>query len=96
MTRFPRRSRLLLLNAAIALGTIGGGHVVDSGNAAAAAWRQRAPWCAYLGGMGGGFECAYYTFEQCMETARGLGGYRSPNPYAVVDNPNRTRRRARR
>lgn len=35
---------------------------------------QNYPWCAiYSGGMGGGgTNCGFTTFEQCMETARGL------------------------
>ena len=39
---------------------------------AAMAWSsQTAPWCAYMGG-GYGFDCSYFTFQQCMDTARGL------------------------
>ena len=95
MTRYCHRNRLLALNAAIALGAIVGASAVDAGNAAAAAWRQRAPWCAYLGGFGGNFDCSYYTFEQCMATARGLGGYCSPNARGAYD-PYPPRRRGRR
>jgi hypothetical protein len=95
MTRYCHRIRLLALNAAIALGAIVAAGVLDSGNAAAAAWRQRAPWCAYLGGFGGNFDCSYYTFEQCMATARGLGGYCTPNAreaYQPYGKPRRGRR----
>ena len=67
--------------------------LLDSRNAAMAA--QRAPWCAYLGGFSGGFDCSYYTFDQCMATARGLGGRCQPNP-AVAQDPYWQPRRYRR
>ncbi len=89
------RSRSLRLSAAVTLGAVWGLGMLDLGNAAHAGW-QRAPWCAYLGGFGGNFDCSYYTFEQCMATARGLGGYCSPNPRAVAyDTSPRQRRRVR-
>ena len=46
----------------------------------AQAGNQTAPWCASQGGRGGGFDCSFYTFEQCMATARGLGGSCAQNP----------------
>jgi Protein of unknown function (DUF3551) len=53
------------------------------------------PWCAYMGGQFG-FDCGFYSFEQCMETARGLGNYCAPNPRAqVVPRSSRKARRAR-
>jgi len=51
----------------------GGIDVAQAGN-------QTAPWCASQGGRGGGFDCSFYTFEQCMATARGLGGSCAQNP----------------
>jgi hypothetical protein len=42
-----------------------------------------------------GFDCSYYTFEQCMATARGLGNICSPNPL-VRQVEKRPRRRVRR
>jgi hypothetical protein len=87
------RRRLLMLKIAVALGAIAATGLLDAGNVATA--RQAAPWCAYLGGFGGGFDCSYYTFEQCMATARGLGGRCQPNP-SVAQNPDRQSRRARR
>ena len=57
--------------------------------------QQRAPWCDYQGSAFGSYDCSYYTFEQCMATARGLGGYCSPNPrvaYAPYPPPRRVRR----
>jgi hypothetical protein len=37
---------------------------------------QNYPWCAYYGGgdMGGGSNCGFTTFEQCMATVSGIGG----------------------
>jgi hypothetical protein len=37
------------------------------------AWAQNYPWCV------DGTNCAYTTFEQCMESARGTGGYCTQN-----------------
>jgi hypothetical protein len=35
------------------------------------------PWCAqYAGGpAGGGRNCAFVSYAQCMETSRGMGGF---------------------
>jgi hypothetical protein len=58
--------------------------------------QSRVPsWCAYMGGQFG-FDCGFYSFEQCMETARGLGNYCAPNPRAqAVPRSSRRARRAR-
>jgi hypothetical protein len=77
------RRRLLALNIAVALGATATATVLDSWTAAEA--RAAPPWCANLGGRDGGWDCGYYTFEQCMATARGLGGYCSPNPRVAFD-----------
>jgi hypothetical protein len=90
-----RRFRPLTLKIAIALSAVAGAILLDSSKAVPAQGRQRAPpWCAYMGGFGGNFDCSYYTFEQCMATARGLGGTCSPNPRAVSE-PVPTRPRVR-
>ena len=42
------------------------------------------PWCANYGGGfdgGGGSNCGFTSFEQCMETLRGMGGFCDPNPF---------------
>jgi Protein of unknown function (DUF3551) len=46
---------------------------------------QNYPWCAiYSDGTGdGGTNCGFITFEQCMETARGLGSLCQPNTQYV-------------
>ena len=37
-------------------------------------------WCAaYGGGRGGGRNCCFVSFEQCMETIRGMGGFCEQN-----------------
>ena len=73
---------------------IAGAGAIDSQAPATADWRQLAPWCANLGGRDGGYDCGYYTFEQCMATARGLGGSCAPNPRASYQ-PDRQPRRVR-
>jgi uncharacterized protein DUF3551 len=42
---------------------------------------QNYPWCAIYdsGDTGGGTNCGFTTFQQCMETARGLGSFCQPN-----------------
>jgi hypothetical protein len=61
------------------------------GAGTARAQYQRAPWCAYLGSWGGSYDCSYYTFQQCMATASGLGNICLRNPRYVGD-PERPRR----
>ncbi len=91
MSSFVSRPRLLKI--AVALGVAVGFAMLDSRSVATAGWRQHAPWCAYLGGFGGNFDCSYYGLEQCLATARGLGGYCSPNPRAAYQPDPRPRRR---
>jgi len=82
------------LRSAVALGIavmVGGW---DAGTAAHAR-HQMAPWCAYLGSWGGSYDCSYYTFQQCMATASGIGNICLRNPRNVGDPP-RPPRRARR
>jgi len=41
---------------------------------------QDYPWCAqYAGGGGGVRNCGFTSFEQCMETVRGMGGFCEQN-----------------
>jgi hypothetical protein len=56
---------------------------------------QNYPWCAiYSGGMGGGgTNCGFTTFQQCMDTARGLGSFCQPNTqYRPPPGPHATGR----
>ena len=69
--------RLLLFMLGISVGIVGIGNRAEA---------QNYPWCAiYSGGDGGdgGTNCGFVTFEQCMETARGLGSLCQPNTQYV-------------
>jgi hypothetical protein len=44
---------------------------------------QNYPWCAIYGDGMEGENCGFVTFEQCMETARGLGSNCQPNTQYV-------------
>jgi len=45
---------------------------------------QNYPWCAIYGGFDdGGTNCGFTTFQQCMDTARGLGSNCQPNTQYV-------------
>jgi hypothetical protein len=40
------------------------------------------PWCARYGGaMRGASNCGFVSFEQCMDTVRGIGGFCEVNPF---------------
>jgi hypothetical protein len=61
---------------------------------------QNYPWCAHYSGgsMGGAMNCGFTTFEQCLETVRGIGGFCERNdwyhPEAAAPRRNaRARRR---
>jgi len=41
---------------------------------------QNYPWCALYSGPGGGTNCGFTSFEQCMDTLRGIGGFCNQNP----------------
>jgi hypothetical protein len=60
--------RLLLLMLGISICVVGIGTRAEA---------QNYPWCATYseGGAGGGTNCGFTTFEQCMATASGLGGF---------------------
>lgn len=55
-----------------------------------AAHAQNYPWCSNFHD-GAGTNCGFSTYEQCMATARGSGGYCAPNnlyvaPHAAVSS----------
>jgi hypothetical protein len=54
------------------------------------------PWCAqYSGGRGGGAtNCGFTTFEQCLETVRGIGGFCERNNWYQPPPGPHPRRRA--
>jgi len=40
------------------------------------------PWCAqYTGRGGGGRNCGFLSWDQCMQTVRGMGGFCEPNAF---------------
>jgi Protein of unknown function (DUF3551) len=51
------------------------------------------PWCAHYGnGTGGGMNCGFTAFEQCLETVRGIGGFCERNDwYQPPPGPHRRR-----
>jgi hypothetical protein len=57
------------------------------------------PWCAqYAGGAhGGGRNCGFVTFEQCMATVSGIGGFCEHNLFYTgpVEHPRRHVRKRR-
>jgi Protein of unknown function (DUF3551) len=62
------RILLLLLGAYVA--AVAGGTRAEA---------QNYPWCAIYSGRAGGTNCGFTTFQQCMDTARGLGSFCQPN-----------------
>ena len=44
---------------------------------------QTYPWCAQYGGMGGGGgrNCGFVSYEQCMATVSGIGGFCERNSF---------------
>ncbi len=55
------------------------------------------PWCSQYGrDMSSAHACAFGSWEQCMETVRGIGGYCYTNPYppppAVTVRPEKSHR----
>jgi hypothetical protein len=53
-------------------------------------------WCAvYSGDRGGGTNCGFITYQQCLDTISGAGGYCAPNPFYTGDRK-AVRQRSRR
>jgi hypothetical protein len=43
-----------------------------------------APWCSdYSGRGGGGSNCGFYSFDQCLANVRGIGGFCVRNPFEI-------------
>ena len=49
------------------------------------------PWCAQYGGRDGGRNCGFVSYEQCMETIRGMGGFCAQNPFYTGPSPEQPR-----
>jgi hypothetical protein len=64
--------RLLLLIFGICVGIVGIGNRAEA---------QTYPWCAQYGGAKiGATNCGFTTFQQCLDTVRGIGGSCEQNP----------------
>jgi Protein of unknown function (DUF3551) len=59
------------------LSTLALAFVAAAAVGAAPATAQNYPWCALYngGGVGGGTNCGFVSYEQCMATANGLGKF---------------------
>ena len=57
--------RLLLFILGICVGIVGIGNRAEA---------QNYPWCAYYGKYGG-TNCGFTTFQQCLDTVSGIGGF---------------------
>lgn len=67
----------MLLTSGFAAAVIGTAMIGD----AAPAQAQNYPWCAYyaMGDDGGGTNCGFVSYEQCMATLSGMGGFCNRN-----------------
>jgi len=57
---------------------------------------QNYPWCAQYSGraLGGAMNCGFVSFEQCLATVSGIGGFCVRNNlYQPPPGPHRTHRR---
>ena len=61
------------------------GVVVGAVAFGASASAQNYPWCAVYGGAntGGASNCGFVTFEQCLATLSGMGGFCNRNTQYV-------------
>lgn len=60
------------------------GIILAVGAFVTSAHAQNYPWCArYGGGMGGGENCGFTTFQQCQATLSGMGGFCERNTQFV-------------
>ncbi|MFZ0421563.1 MAG: DUF3551 domain-containing protein [Xanthobacteraceae bacterium] len=58
---------------------------------------QNYPWCAQYGGkMGGAMNCGFVSFDQCMQTVRGMGGFCMANNTYQPSGPAHHSRRPKR
>jgi hypothetical protein len=61
------------------------GLIIAAGALTNGAQAQNYPWCAVYGGGrgGGGQNCGFSTYEQCMATLSGMGGFCNRNTQYV-------------
>jgi hypothetical protein len=57
---------------------------------------EAAPWCAQYSSRAGGTNCGFYSFEQCQQTVRGIGGFCNRNPFEAYGYDSRQQRPVRR
>jgi Protein of unknown function (DUF3551) len=55
--------------------------------------RAEGSWCAQYSGGGGGTNCGFYSFDQCMAAVSGNGGFCRQNGFYGQQNYPRTRTR---
>jgi len=79
-TLMRTRSLVTITFAALSLSTIGA---------------YAAPWCADYSGRAGGTNCGFYSFQQCLATVSGIGGFCRRNAFEAYA-PRRARRGYRR
>jgi hypothetical protein len=78
--------RLLLFILGISVGIIGIGNRAEA---------QNYPWCAYYNGQFGGTNCGFTTFQQCLDTVSGIGGFcQQNNLYQPPPGPHLSSREA--
>jgi hypothetical protein len=60
------------------------GILLATGALGSSAQAQNYPWCATYGGRdGGGENCGFVTFQQCLATLSGMGGFCNRNTQYV-------------
>ena len=59
---------------------------------------QNYPWCAHYSGgsMGGAMNCGFTTFQQCLDTVSGIGGFCERNDWYKPPVPAPVRHRSHR
>jgi len=76
--------RLLLFILGISIGIVGIENRAEA---------QNYPWCAYYSGSFGGTNCGFTTFQQCLDTVSGIGGFcQRNNLYQSPPGPHPSRR----
>ena len=90
----PGRSASVRLAAALVLGL--GVALIAGGSTARAQSAYSYPWCAVYPRNIGGYACYYSSFETCMKTMIGIGGYCERSPFYRGPEPATGRARARR
>jgi Protein of unknown function (DUF3551) len=80
-----RLMRLLFFVSGILAGATGIGSRAEA---------QNYPWCGIYSKGGGGMNCGFVTFEQCMADVSGIGGFcMQNNQYVPAATPSRRRNR---